>query len=121
MDKCSQEGPWRCNAHITSKVAKTVDGKNDLGSYCSKDTSSTLETQYDVQGSSYQPSSKGDENNEAFQDDAEIPFGSSTNKGIKIPCLTQEPSLKSKVETNFLCMNYSFIFSFIVLEWSISL
>ncbi len=59
VDKCIQEGPRRCSACIASKVAKTVDNKNDLGLDCL--TSSALETHNDVQGSSYQPSSKGDE------------------------------------------------------------
>jgi hypothetical protein len=65
-----------------------VDGKDDLGLDCSKDTSSASKTQNDAQGSSYQSSSEGDENTKALQDDVEIPLGSSTNKGLKKPCPT---------------------------------
>jgi hypothetical protein len=64
-----------------------VDGKYHLGLDCFEDTSSTLEAQNDAQGSSYQPSSKGDENTEAIQDAVEI-HGGSINKGLKRPCST---------------------------------
>jgi hypothetical protein len=63
-----------------------------------------------VQGSSYQPSSKGDENTEAFQDDVEIPFRSSTNEGFERPCLIQEPNFKSKVEFFFPLHELAFYF-----------
>lgn len=65
-----------------------VDGKHHLGLDCSEDTNNTLEAQNDAQGWSYQPSSEGDEKTKALQDDVEIPFGGSTNKGFKRPCLT---------------------------------
>jgi hypothetical protein len=47
-----------------------VESHNELGSKCSKITSSASKAQEDVQGSSYWPSSNGDENTERLQDNA---------------------------------------------------
>jgi hypothetical protein len=70
--------------------------RDDANSNCSKNmTSASLHD--GVQGSNYQPRSEGDENNEAFEDDARIPFGSSTNKTLIRSCPIGAPSLNLKV------------------------
>jgi hypothetical protein len=42
---------------------------------------------------------ESDENNEALEDDARIPLGSSTNKSLKRPCPIGAPSPIAKVNT----------------------
>jgi hypothetical protein len=72
--------PRKHNAHIVSTAS----------SNCSKDTNNAS-LQEDVQGSSYVPSSDGDENIEASKNDAKIPCWSSTNKSLKRPSPIEGP------------------------------
>lgn len=51
---------------------------------------------------SYAPSSKGDENEKALQDDIEILAINSANKGLKRPCPKEAPSLGTKVQHLFI-------------------
>jgi hypothetical protein len=56
-----------------------VEGIVDVGSNCSKDTTNAS-LQDGVQGLSYIPNSKGDENTNIGDEEVEIPLGSSLNK-----------------------------------------
>jgi hypothetical protein len=67
-----------------------VESRANASSNCSKDTNNAS-LQEDVQGSSYVPSSNGDENIEASKNDAKIPHGSSTNKSLKRPSSIEGP------------------------------
>jgi hypothetical protein len=69
-----------------------VEDRANASSNCSKDTNNAS-LQEDVQGSSYVPSSDGDENIEASKNDVEIPHGSSTNKSLNIPSPTEGPPI----------------------------
>ncbi len=92
---CSSGGPRKHNAHIVSTVslhASMVEDRANASSNCSKDTNNAS-LQEDVQGSSYVPSSDGDENIEASKNDVEIPHGSSTNKSLNIPSPTEGPPI----------------------------
>jgi hypothetical protein len=42
---------------------------------------------------------EGDENNEALEDDARIPLGSSTNRNLKRPCPIGAQSPIAKINT----------------------
>jgi len=61
-----------------------AEGKANIGSNCSKDTTSAS-LQDGVQGLNYIPRSKGDENTNIGDEEVEIPLGSSTNKQMKKP------------------------------------
>jgi hypothetical protein len=81
-----------------------VEGIVDVGSNCSKDTTNAS-LQDGVQGLSYIPSSKGDENMNIGDEEVEIPLGSSinkllgssTNKSVKRPYVGRVTSPSAKV------------------------
>jgi hypothetical protein len=73
-----------------------TEGRVDVSSNCSKDiTSASL--QDGVQGLSYIPSLKSDENTNIGNEEVEILLGSSTNKPVKKPYVGGVTSLGAKV------------------------
>jgi hypothetical protein len=73
-----------------------VEGKDGLDSKCLGNTNSKLEQI----GFSYHGSLEGDDNIEAFMDEAiDIPLGSSTNEVDKRPIPKGTPSPSEKVNT----------------------
>jgi hypothetical protein len=77
--KCGQEGPCGCSAHIASKLSLCVSmakSRADVGSNCSKDTTSASLLD-NVQGLNYVPSLQGDENMNIGDEEVEIPLWSS--------------------------------------------
>ncbi len=97
--KCGQERPRKCNVCIVSNPSLCVsmaEGRANVGSNCSKDTTNAS-LQDGVQGLNYIPCSKGDENTNIGDEEVEILLGSSTNKLMKKTYVEGFPSPCAKV------------------------